>query len=130
MGFVNNPVDTSSLARVGQDNNFSTKQTFAGEVEIDGNINHDGSNVGFFGVVPVARPSAYTQTYSTASKTVPAMTSADVSTAAAGLAVFGYSQAQADSIPAAINALRVDMANSVKVTNALIDDLQALGLVI
>lgn len=29
---------------------------FAGEVEIDGALNHDGSTAGFFGVTPAARP--------------------------------------------------------------------------
>lgn len=33
-----------------------------GETEIDGNLNHDGSNIGFFGVTPAARASAYTPT--------------------------------------------------------------------
>lgn len=32
------------------------------EVEIDGDLNHDGSNIGFFGVTPAARASAYTPT--------------------------------------------------------------------
>jgi hypothetical protein len=45
------------------------KAFIQGECEIDGNLNHDGSNVGFYGVAPTARPSAYTQTYSTATKT-------------------------------------------------------------
>lgn len=31
-------------------------------VEIDGDLNHDGSNIGFFGIAPVARASAYTPT--------------------------------------------------------------------
>jgi hypothetical protein len=34
----------------------------AGSVEIDGNLNHDGSLVGFFGVAPAARPTTYTVT--------------------------------------------------------------------
>ena len=29
--------------------------TFAGEVEIDGDLNHDGSNVGFYGTAPIAQ---------------------------------------------------------------------------
>lgn len=31
-----------------------------GNMEIDGDLNHDGSNIGFFGVAPAARAAAYT----------------------------------------------------------------------
>lgn len=85
-------------------------------------------NVGFFGTAGTARPTAYTQTYATATRSHAALTSADVDTTPAGLAIFGYTQAQADSIPVAINALRADLANVKQLLNAVIDDLQALGL--
>lgn len=32
------------------------------EIEIDGNLNHDGMNIGFFGIAPVAQVAAYTPT--------------------------------------------------------------------
>lgn len=75
--------------------------------------------------------SAYTQTFSTADKTHAARTSSAVATTASTQTIpFGYtSQAQADAIVAAINAVRADLADTAAVVNALIDDLQALGLV-
>jgi hypothetical protein len=33
----------------------SDKVTFKGEVQIDGNLNHDGSGAGFYGTTPVAQ---------------------------------------------------------------------------
>lgn len=38
------------------------KTTAQGEVEIDGDLNHDGTKVGLFGVTPAVRPAAYTVT--------------------------------------------------------------------
>ena len=71
---------------------------------------------------------AYTQTYSTAARTHANPTAATVATTAAGLASFGYAEAQANAIPVAINALVADVANVKQVVNALTDDLQAAGL--
>jgi hypothetical protein len=87
-----------------------------------------GDKIGFLGATPVVRPGAYTQTYSTASRTVPAATSAAVATTAATLSAYGYTQAQADAIPVAINAVEADLSALKQVVNALIDDHQALGL--
>lgn len=70
--------------------------------------------LGFFGTTPIARPSAFTQTYSTASKTHDALTS----TAAAG----------ATPTKAEFDALRNDLINVKQVLNAVIDDDQALGI--
>lgn len=39
---------------------WASKQTFSGEIEIDGALNHDGTTAGFFGVAPVTRPTALT----------------------------------------------------------------------
>ena len=36
------------------------KVTITAETELDGDLNHDGSNIGFFGVAPAVRASAYT----------------------------------------------------------------------
>ena len=87
-------------------------------------------SIGFWGTTPAARTSAFTQTYATASRTVPANTSAAVSTTAAtNVAPYGYdSAAQADAIPVAINALRNDVDNAKKVINQILDDLQLYGL--
>lgn len=72
---------------------------------------------------------AYTQTYTTAARTVPDATVAAVVTTGAGLASYGFTQAQADAIPVAINALAADVLALKKVLTALIDDLQALNVV-
>ena len=85
-------------------------------------------NVGFYGVGAVARPAAYSQTYATAARTQDAPTATSVATTAAGLASYGYAQAQANAIPVAINALIVDLANVKQVLNSVIDDMQANGL--
>lgn len=73
---------------------------------------------------------AYTQTYATAARSVPAATQAAVATTAAtALTPNGYStSAQADAIVAAVNAAAADILALKKVVNALIDDLQALNL--
>lgn len=66
--------DTSRLFRVMHNGNTiatatelfrideAGKATLAGELEVNGNLNHDGSNIGFFGVTPAARAAAYTLT--------------------------------------------------------------------
>lgn len=71
---------------------------------------------------------AYTQTYATAARVVPAATVAAVLTTAAALTSYGFTQAQADSIPVAINALAADVLALKKVITAIIDDLQAVGI--
>ena len=40
---------------------FADKVVFDLEVEIDGDLNHDGSNIGFYGTTPAAQSSAYTR---------------------------------------------------------------------
>lgn len=112
---------------------------FGGEVEIDGALNHDGTTVGFYNVAPVARPAAYTQTFSTASRTHAALTSAtltDLTGGTANTTVAAVSGSGADAtindnfadIIAQVNALRVDLSNAKQVLNSVIDDHQANGL--
>ncbi len=72
--------------------------------------------------------SAYTQTFSTADKTHATRTSSAVDTTAAAALSFGYTEAQANALVAAVNAIRADLADTAAVVNAIIDDLQALGL--
>ena len=43
-------------------NVWTQKQTFSGEIEVDGALNHDGSTVGFFGVAPVTQRTANADT--------------------------------------------------------------------
>ena len=126
-------VDTSLLTT-----NGVTATTFTGSVAVGANsitgnnLNASATKLGFFGVASISQPSAYTQTYSTATKTQSNITSAAVTTTAAtNVAPFGYTTAaQADAIVTAVNALRTDLANVKQVLNAVIDDLQALGLVL
>lgn len=81
-----------------------------------------------FNATPVVRQSAYTQTYSTASKTHSNPTaSAVATTAATSDTPFGYSEAQANAIVTAVNALVADVANVKQVLNSVIDDLQTYG---
>lgn len=83
---------------------------------------------GAYSVTPVARPSAFTQTYATATKTHSNPTAvAVVTTASTSTTPFGYSQVQADAIVTAINALVIDMVNVKSVLNSVIDDLQSEG---
>lgn len=86
--------------------------------------------LGFWNATPVVQPSAYTQTYSTATKTHSNPTATTISTTAAtNTTPWGYTtQAQADAIVAAINALIVDVANAKQVINAIIDDDQSIGI--
>lgn len=88
----------------------------------------DTNGVGFFAVTPVARASAITQTYATATRTHNNVTSSAVVTTGAALASYGFTQAQADSIPVAINAVAADLLNLKQLVNSIIDDLQAYGL--
>lgn len=117
--------------------------------------NGSATEIGFYGVTPVARPSAYTQTYSTATKTHAALTSATLTDNSGGTANTTVqaltdpadTPASADAlrddlvanlIPelrnnfadlvAQINALRVDLENAKQVLNASIDDDQSQGL--
>lgn len=155
MGYISNPIDTSQLAAKNADNSFSTKQTFGNEVEIDGALNHDGSEVGFYGVTPVARPGAITQTYATADKTHAARTAAALTdnsggsadTTLAAIPNPADTPVTADSLrddivandlppirnnfadlADQINKLRNDQLDTAQIVNAVIDDLQSQGL--
>lgn len=111
----------------------------SGEFEINGDLNHDGTNIGFYGVAPVARPAAYTQTYSTATRTHSNFTSATLTDSTGGtanttlVAIAGTGDDAninnnfADLI-AQVNALIVDLGNAKQVLNQVIDDLQANGI--
>ncbi len=111
----------------------------AGDVEIDGALDHDGTTVGFYGVTPATRPTAYTQTYATADKTHAAFTSADLtgitsSTTGSALAEPGAAYVQAEQqqnfrrIQDQFVALRADVADLKQLVNSVIDDLQTLGI--
>jgi hypothetical protein len=81
-----------------------------------------GAKLGFYGATPVTKRSAYTQTYATADKTLsPASTSAFT----------GIDNAQVGSVyakQADLEQLRQDMLDVAQFLNAVVDDLQSLGL--
>jgi hypothetical protein len=96
---------------------------------LTGAVNINATTLGFFGVTLASRPTAYTQTYSTASKTHAAVTQLACPAGGTGAAAGGWSTAaNRDLAIASINAARTDIANLKNLVNAVIDDLQALGL--
>lgn len=108
-------------------------------LEVDGDLDHDGSNVGFFGVAPVARPSALTQTFSTADRTHAGRTAESLTDNSGGTAdntVAAVSGSGDDStindnfadLVDEINKLRDDQRDTAEFVNAIADDLQSLGL--
>jgi len=83
--------------------------------------------LGFWNATPIVRPSAFTQTYATASKTHANLTYSAPATYGAG--ANGYSTAaMASAVHAAVIALAADVANVKQVLNSVIDDLQSMGL--
>jgi hypothetical protein len=130
------------LAAIGDDTNVGLELTpkgsgvvsVSGPLSITGALDHDGATVGFYGVTPIARPAAYTQSYATADRTLAAY-SPDAETSP----YTGHDNAQAGTVYAKVadlNALRTAYENLRALTedltqmvNATVDDLQALGLV-
>lgn len=105
---------------------YDTAARLGIEIEASGS----SAKLGFYGATPVTQPTTYTQTYSTASKTNPTATAANLSTTAATQTTpWGFAtQAQADDIATQVNKMQTDYINLQKLVNAIIDDLQALGL--
>jgi len=96
-----------------------------------------GATVGFYGATAVAKPSAYTQTYSTATRTHATPTAAtltDSSTGTSGGTTVGAVSDTATAanaiatLTAMVNKLTADAVVTKGLVNALIDDHQALGL--
>jgi len=98
-------------------------------------IEADGTGIAFFAQTPVARASAYTQTYSTASKTM----TQDASLAGASPFAtanptgtsqgFGFANEPAwDAFMALVDKLVADVMINKKVINSIIDDMQSYGL--
>lgn len=80
--------------------------------------------IGFYGTTPVARPAAYTKTYSTASRTIPNATFTNlVTTAATNVTPYGFAtQAQADEIATKVNALAADVLILKQLIVSLVND--------
>lgn len=126
---------TPQLARLGLGNaaDGTASLKTAGAVIIGGDLDHNGSNVGFYNVTPVARASALVQTYSTADRTLSAYAADNE-----GSAYSGIDNLQVGNVYAQLtdlNALRVAYENLRAFTediaefvNALVDDMQSYGL--
>lgn len=113
-----------------------------GDLEIDGTIFADGdfehtgagANLGFFGVGPAAQAAAYTQTYSTADRTLGAYVPDDESGAYTGIdkdqAGTPYAQlTDLNALRTAYENLRAFTEDAVQMLNALVDDQQGYGLI-
>ncbi len=88
-----------------------------------------GSTVGFYGHVAVARAAAYALAYPTASRALAADAIVDpAATAATSAGPYGYTQAQADAIRAAVIETHGELNNVRGVLRQLIADLQGNGL--
>ncbi len=120
--------DASRKARVVL-NAWDTAAREALRVEASGSA----AMIGFLGASAVARPAAYTQTYSTADRTLGAYTSDPESGAYTGIdnAQVGTVYAQLtdlNSLRTAYENLRVFAEDLAQLVNALLDDAQAYGL--
>jgi len=132
------PSENTDAATLGdipqQDLGPGDSPTFAGITISAGPTSIGGDSADAFGVygkTPTARPSGFTQTYSTTAKTHSNILSTDVATTGSTTTTpYGYTtSAQADDIPVQINNLIDDVTNVKQVLNALIDDLQLEGLI-
>lgn len=85
--------------------------------------------IGFWGATPIVRPSAFTQTYATASKTHANLTASNPPAGGTGTAAGGYNTAaNRDLMIASLTNAIADIVNLKQVVNAIIDDLQLEGL--
>jgi hypothetical protein len=104
------------------------------ELKLSGDLNHDGTNIGFFTAVPVPQAAAYTQAYAAVNRTLAAYTADDESGAYTGIdnAQGGTPYATVvdlNALRVAYENLRALCENSAQMINAVVDDLQAYGLV-
>lgn len=109
-----------------------------GGLRIDGDIDHNGTKIGYFSTAPVVRPAAYTQTYALTSRVHLALASADLGSLTGGTAD-GTLQAVSGSgddatinnnfedVLVEFNKLRADHISTKKLLNQVLDDLQAYG---
>lgn len=107
---------------------------------ITGALQHTGTTVGLYGVTPATRPAAITQTYATADRTqatpeATALTTFGVSAnntlvdvATASIADPAKINANFDDVGDEVNKLINDVADVKQLLNAIIDDLQSLGI--
>lgn len=85
--------------------------------------------ISFWGATPIVRGTAFTQTYSTSTHTHSNITATNPPAGGTGATAGAYdTAAHRDALIASVTALIVDMANVKSVLNAVVDDLQAVGL--
>jgi hypothetical protein len=87
-----------------------------------------GVQLGFYNVAAVARPAAYTQTYSTADRTLSAYTPDVESSAYTGAADSEAKLADLNALRVAYENLRTFVEDLAQHHNSVLDDLQANGL--
>ena len=115
------------------------------DLQLDGDIDHDGSQIGYFGTTPANITAAYVQTFSTASRTHAVPTAATLTDSTGGAANqtvvavpaingSGATTAQEAAIDDnfadvtdEINKLITDLANVKEIVNSIIDDRQTYG---
>jgi hypothetical protein len=90
--------------------------------------------LGFFGATPIVRGTAFTQVYTTADRTISAYSASNQSSSYSGIAsgVGGTPYAaltDLNALRAAYENLRALAEDTTQALNALVDDLQALGLI-
>ena len=89
----------------------------------------NATGISFYNVAPVARPSAYTQTYATADKTHASVTQVTPPAGGSGATAGAYdTAANRDAMITSITAGAADLLDLKQLVNSVIDDLQALGL--
>lgn len=109
------------------------------DIELDGALNHDGTTVGFYGVTPVTRPTAYTQTYSSTTRTHNNQSQSTLTDGTLGTATTTINAVSGTgddttindngaTLVAEMNNVRADVSNLKQLVNQVIDDLQANGL--
>jgi hypothetical protein len=113
----------------GQASGQATSLSTTGNGTIGGTLSVTGA-AAFNGVTPPGgKQGAYTKTYNTAARVIPAATVAAVDTTGSTLTTpYGYAQAQADAIPVAINALAADVLALKKLIVSLVVDSEAVGI--
>lgn len=127
LGNVDNTSDASKPVSTATQTALDLKANSASPT-LTGTVNINATTFSVYGVTPVGRASAYTQTYSTATKIHAAITQLAAPAGGTGVAAGGWSSAaNRDLAIASINAARNDIANIKQVLNAVIDDLQSYG---
>jgi hypothetical protein len=100
-----------------------------GDFHVSNVLRHLGSTLGFYNVAAVARPTGYTQTYATASRTHANITASNPPAGGTGATAGAYdTAANRNAMITSLTNVIADVANVKQVLNSVIDDLQANGL--